>query len=88
MIKKDKNKGKVKIDPLKINTETIQDLTDADAQKVRGGFGILGPTDAECSNDCRPVSLNPVNPNCDYGPGPKDPPPQSGWCGSDKGCDK
>lgn len=88
MIKKDKNKEKVKINPLKINSETIQDLTEADARKVKGGFGNLGPTDTDCSNACRPLSLNPVNPNCDYGPGPKDPLPQSDWCGSVKGCDK
>lgn len=35
-------KSKVKVGKLKVNKETVQDLTDSDAKKVKGGFDPLG----------------------------------------------
>jgi hypothetical protein len=90
MVKKDKNKkdkNRVKIEKLKVNRETVQDLTDVDAQKVRGGFGILGGTDTNCSNACQPISLEPASPNCDT-EHCRTVQPISDKCGSVKGCNK
>ncbi len=38
-------KGKLNIGNLEINKETVQDLTDADAEGVVGGIGGVGRTD-------------------------------------------
>lgn len=35
-----KKKGRVKVDKLKLNKETVKDLTNSEAEKVKGGGGI------------------------------------------------
>lgn len=37
MVTKKSNKGKIKINPLKVEKETIQDLDDDEMSKVKGG---------------------------------------------------
>jgi hypothetical protein len=93
MVKKDKgkkSKSKVKVDKLKVNRETIQDLTDADARKVRGGFGVLGGHNTEtiCSDACQRISYEPASPDCSTEQCKTVVPQQSDWCGSVKGCNK
>jgi|GEM_PF-5147184 len=44
--------GRIKVDKLKVNKETIEDLSPSEAKKVQGGVGTLGctqPQDA-CDN--------------------------------------
>jgi|GEM_PF-3587154 len=88
MVKKDKDKRKVKIDKLKVNRETVQDLSDEEISKIKGGAGqsIYGPcTQLNCPTEYANCTLSP-RADCLGQPGPKDPPPQSGWCGTDAGC--
>lgn len=85
MVSKDKDRGKVKVDPLKINTETVQDLTEDETGKVRGGFlggqSIYGAcTQLNCPTEYANCTVSP-RADCLGQPGPKDPPPQdSNWC--------
>lgn len=88
MVTRKEKKSRVKIGKLKINKETVQDLTDADAQKVRGGFGILGGTATDCSDACQRISYEPASPLCDTDNCKTVVPLQSDWCGSVKGCNK
>lgn len=37
MVKKKTNKSRVKVGKLKVNKETVKDLSDDDAKKVKGG---------------------------------------------------
>lgn len=44
MVKKKTNKSRVKISKLNVNKETVKDLMDDDAKKIKGGrFGALVP---------------------------------------------
>lgn len=89
MVKKDKNKkdkSKVKIDKLNVNRETVQDLTDEEIGKIKGGAeqSLYAACTMNCPTEYAGCTERlPVD--C-LGRGPKDPPPQSGWCGSNDGC--
>ncbi len=42
--------SKIKIDKLEVNKETVQDLTDAEAEKIKGGaLSIIGVCEAKPS---------------------------------------
>lgn len=47
-------KGRVKVPKLRLNKETVKDLTDSETKKVKGGFVI---SDA-CKTDIRAVKGN------------------------------
>ena len=89
MVKKDKGKkSKVKIDKLKVNRETVQDLTDKEIRKIKGGAGqslVAACTDNLCPTEYAGCTeRQPVD--CLGQPGPKDKPaPVSNWCQSN-GC--
>jgi hypothetical protein len=51
-----KKSGKVKINALKLNKETVKDLTDNEAKRVLGGRKNE-PTRAACSNPCPATKL-------------------------------
>jgi len=49
-INKDREKkGQVKVGDLKLNKETVRDLSDAEAKKVKGG---LVPPQSACARGC------------------------------------
>jgi len=50
------NKGKVKVGNLKLNRETVKDLTDGESKQIKGG-AIPIPTRAQCSNPCPGTTL-------------------------------
>ena len=39
---KDEKSGRIKVDKLQINKETVKDLTSDETQKVKGGTGFCG----------------------------------------------
>jgi hypothetical protein len=39
-----RGKGRVKVGKLKLNKETVKDLTGREADKIRGGGSVLGMT--------------------------------------------
>lgn len=91
MVKKDENKkdkSKVKIDKLQVNRETVHDLTDEEIGKIRGGAeqSLYGACTANLCPTEYAGCTQRVRVDCLGQPGPKDPPPQSGWCGSNDGC--
>ena len=48
-------KGRVKISKLRVNKETVKDLTDKEAERIKGGYGVSGgvncarPSQTGCS---------------------------------------
>ena len=80
MVKKDSAKSKVKVEELAINKETVQDLTDAQASKVKGGNASHGE---ECSRPCTDSRGTFCPVKTDGCPGTKDPVTDQGpsnWC--------
>lgn len=45
MVTKKENKSRVKVGKLKLNKETVKDLTDKEARRIKGGVGT-----ATCNN--------------------------------------
>lgn len=83
MVIKDKDQGKVKVDPLKINTETVQDLTEDETSQIKGGLlqqSLYGACTGNCPTEYVGCTER-VGADCVGQPGPKDPQPLSNWCG-------
>lgn len=90
MVRKDKSnkdKKKVKVGKLKVNKETVQDLSDEEIRKIKGGAeqSLYAACTMNCPTEYAGCTER-VRVDCLGQPGPKDPPPQSGWCGTDAGC--
>ena len=45
-------KSKIMVDKLKVNKETVKDLTDAEKQKVQGGLRPRGASAVSCAPTC------------------------------------
>jgi hypothetical protein len=51
MVTKKKSKGRVKVGTLKLNKETVKNLSSAGAKKVKGGLRAAPPSDPN-ENQC------------------------------------
>ena len=67
-----KEKGRVEIGKLKLNKETVKDLTSGEAKDVKGGFGGSGTCpSAICKEPPWSAKCPPAPPDGGYPPAPK-----------------
>jgi hypothetical protein len=58
--KDEEKKGKVNVGDLKLNKETVKDLPEAEAKKIKGGAkaGPGRPPESSCAKGCLSWSVN------------------------------